>query len=104
MTVPVVGRAAQFAQRDAFGGELFEQRQALDAGLALEPVEQPLASEVDAHPPQRTPPSGRSRQASGGGRRIQAVIVLGIDPGLANTGYGVVARRGGRLLALDGAS
>jgi crossover junction endodeoxyribonuclease RuvC len=30
------------------------------------------------------------------------VIVLGIDPGLANTGYGVVARRDGRLLALDG--
>jgi crossover junction endodeoxyribonuclease RuvC len=30
------------------------------------------------------------------------MIVLGIDPGLANTGYGVVARRGGRLLALDG--
>jgi crossover junction endodeoxyribonuclease RuvC len=30
------------------------------------------------------------------------VIVLGIDPGLANTGYGVVARRRGRLLALDG--
>jgi crossover junction endodeoxyribonuclease RuvC len=30
------------------------------------------------------------------------VIVLGIDPGLAATGYGVVARRGGRLLALDG--
>jgi crossover junction endodeoxyribonuclease RuvC len=30
------------------------------------------------------------------------VIVLGIDPGLANTGYGVVERRGGRLLALDG--
>jgi crossover junction endodeoxyribonuclease RuvC len=30
------------------------------------------------------------------------VIVLGIDPGLANTGYGVVARRHGRLLALDG--
>jgi crossover junction endodeoxyribonuclease RuvC len=30
------------------------------------------------------------------------VIVLGIDPGLANTGYGVVARRSGRLLALDG--
>jgi crossover junction endodeoxyribonuclease RuvC len=30
------------------------------------------------------------------------VIVLGIDPGLASTGYGVVARRGGRLLALDG--
>ena len=32
----------------------------------------------------------------------QAVVVLGIDPGLANTGYGVVARRGGQLLALDG--
>jgi crossover junction endodeoxyribonuclease RuvC len=30
------------------------------------------------------------------------VIVLGIDPGLANTGYGVVQRRAGRLVALDG--
>ena len=30
------------------------------------------------------------------------MIVLGIDPGLANTGFGVVERRGGRLLALDG--
>jgi crossover junction endodeoxyribonuclease RuvC len=30
------------------------------------------------------------------------MIVLGIDPGLANTGYGVVARRRGRLVALDG--
>lgn len=30
------------------------------------------------------------------------MIVLGIDPGLANTGYGVVQRVGGRLLALDG--
>jgi crossover junction endodeoxyribonuclease RuvC len=30
------------------------------------------------------------------------VIVLGIDPGLANTGYGVVAQRQGRLVALDG--
>ncbi len=30
------------------------------------------------------------------------MIVLGIDPGLANTGYGVVERRGGRLLALAG--
>ena len=30
------------------------------------------------------------------------VIVLGIDPGLANTGYGVVARDGARLRALDG--
>ncbi|HEX3318593.1 MAG TPA: crossover junction endodeoxyribonuclease RuvC [Solirubrobacteraceae bacterium] len=30
------------------------------------------------------------------------MIVLGIDPGLAATGYGVVAQRGGRLVALDG--
>jgi crossover junction endodeoxyribonuclease RuvC len=30
------------------------------------------------------------------------VTVLGIDPGLANTGYGVVARSEGRLVALDG--
>jgi len=30
------------------------------------------------------------------------MIVLGIDPGLANTGYGVVTRRAGRLVALDG--
>ncbi|HYM45383.1 MAG TPA: crossover junction endodeoxyribonuclease RuvC [Solirubrobacteraceae bacterium] len=27
---------------------------------------------------------------------------MGIDPGLASTGYGVVARRDGRLVALDG--
>lgn len=30
------------------------------------------------------------------------MIVLGIDPGLANTGYGIVTRDGGRLAALDG--
>lgn len=30
------------------------------------------------------------------------MIVLGIDPGTASTGYGVVAQRAGRLLALDG--
>jgi crossover junction endodeoxyribonuclease RuvC len=30
------------------------------------------------------------------------VTVLGIDPGLANTGYGVVQRRGMRFAALDG--
>jgi crossover junction endodeoxyribonuclease RuvC len=30
------------------------------------------------------------------------MIVIGIDPGLASTGYGVVARSGGRLVALDG--
>lgn len=30
------------------------------------------------------------------------VTVLGIDPGLANTGFGVVTRRGGAMSALDG--
>jgi crossover junction endodeoxyribonuclease RuvC len=30
------------------------------------------------------------------------VLVLGIDPGVANTGYGVVAHDRGRLVALDG--
>jgi crossover junction endodeoxyribonuclease RuvC len=30
------------------------------------------------------------------------MVVVGIDPGTANTGFGVVARRGGRLVALDG--
>jgi crossover junction endodeoxyribonuclease RuvC len=42
-------------------------------------------------------------KASGPGRRIpSAMVVLGIDPGTANTGYGVVARDGARLVALDG--
>ena len=31
-----------------------------------------------------------------------SVTVLGIDPGLANTGYGVVAQRGMRFVARDG--
>lgn len=30
------------------------------------------------------------------------MIVLGIDPGVASTGYGVVAQQRGRLVALDG--
>ncbi len=30
------------------------------------------------------------------------MIVLGIDPGTANTGYGVVTRHRGRMVALDG--
>jgi crossover junction endodeoxyribonuclease RuvC len=30
------------------------------------------------------------------------MVVLGIDPGTAHTGFGVVARRDGRLVALDG--
>src|SRR4051794_3451606 len=46
----------------------------------------------------------RRGEASDHARRIppEQMIVLGIDPGTANTGYGVVARRGGRLVALDG--
>jgi crossover junction endodeoxyribonuclease RuvC len=43
------------------------------------------------------------KKASGPARRIlSAMVVLGIDPGTANTGYGVVARDGARLVALDG--
>lgn len=30
------------------------------------------------------------------------MVVVGIDPGISNTGFGVVANHGGRLLALDG--
>ena len=43
-------------------------------------------------------------KASGAPRRIPGVhvIVLGIDPGVANTGYGIVAHDRGRLVALDG--
>jgi crossover junction endodeoxyribonuclease RuvC len=44
------------------------------------------------------------KEASDPPRRILRVdvIVLGIDPGVANTGYGVVAHDRGRLVALDG--
>ncbi len=43
-------------------------------------------------------------EASDRARRIFRVhvIVLGIDPGVANTGYGIVAHDRGRLVALDG--
>jgi crossover junction endodeoxyribonuclease RuvC len=36
------------------------------------------------------------------GGESQSVIVLGIDPGLASTGYGVITRDGAKLIALDG--
>lgn len=36
------------------------------------------------------------------GESLTGMIVLGIDPGTANTGYGVVMRRSGRMAALDG--
>jgi crossover junction endodeoxyribonuclease RuvC len=46
---------------------------------------------------------GWQGKASASRRRIHlSVIVLGIDPGTANTGYGVVLAHGGRLAALDG--
>src|ERR1019366_7056389 len=50
------------------------------------------------------PRGGPARQASGPRRRItgERMIVLGIDPGLANTGFGVIERRGGAFVALDG--
>jgi len=42
-------------------------------------------------------------KASGPVRRIpRRMKVLGIDPGLASTGFGVVATHGGRVIAADG--
>ena len=42
-------------------------------------------------------------KASGAVRRIpRRMKVLGIDPGLASTGFGVVASHAGRVIALDG--
>ena len=107
ITVPFAVRAPQLRERHAFGGELFEQGEALLALLALQPVEQALGGEVDplgAHL-QRSVchPAGAGRQASGArAQNHRRMIVLGIDPGLANTGYGVVGARDGRLVALDG--
>ena len=53
-------------------------------------------------PEVRQPP--QQMKASDAPAQIPAVyvIVLGIDPGVANTGYGVVAQHQGRMLALDG--
>ena len=59
----------------------------------------PRSHSLDAEARER-----RAKKASDAARRIHAVyvIVLGIDPGVANTGYGVVAQHQGRMLALDG--
>jgi crossover junction endodeoxyribonuclease RuvC len=54
--------------------------------------------------------AGRARGPAGAGREgirgatenAVRMVVLGIDPGLANCGFGVVVRRGHRLLAADG--
>ncbi len=49
-----------------------------------------------------TSDSGCSPEASGPARIIVvAMVILGIDPGTAHTGYGVVLARGQRLAALD---
>jgi crossover junction endodeoxyribonuclease RuvC len=48
-------------------------------------------------------PASASAKASAPARRINPmVVVLGIDPGTAHTGYGVVLARGSTLAALDG--
>jgi crossover junction endodeoxyribonuclease RuvC len=51
---------------------------------------------------ERAPDDSQAGVRSAAENQAQEMIVLGIDPGLANTGYGVVARRGGNLVALDG--
>ena len=77
--------------------EVVEQLDALAALVLVEPLEQALCFPV-GHGGAETYAGGvRSRAEN-----HEHMIVLGIDPGLANTGYGVVARRGGRLVALDG--
>src|SRR4051794_13973974 len=61
--------------------------------------------------PSSSPSAAQSTPMAGayvlGGVRARAenparMVVLGIDPGTANTGYGVVAHVRGRLAALDG--
>src|SRR5208283_3793340 len=87
----------------AFARQALQQLLAFAAILALQPIEQALGGEVDLllGQPTRQP---SSRQASGGAQNHapEAMVILGIDPGLASTGYGVVSRRGARLVALDG--
>src|SRR5207253_10299548 len=75
--------------------------QAIGALLAVQPVEQALRLEVDlvrAHQHGSVGEAGVRCPA----QNLLPMVVLGIDPGLASTGYGVVARRGDRLVALDG--
>src|SRR2546428_357331 len=57
-----------------------------------------VASAVRAAVPAARPRGGIRDAAE----NARAMVVLGIDPGLAATGYGVVRRAGGRLVALDG--
>lgn len=53
---------------------------------------------IDSRRPAAACPGGIRPPAQNPSR----MVVLGIDPGTANTGFGVVARRGARLVALDG--
>lgn len=46
--------------------------------------------------------SGSGEGIRRGAQNVARMVVMGIDPGLANTGFGVVAHRGGRLAAADG--
>src|SRR6202035_2589176 len=84
--------------------QLGQQGQPRVASLALQPLDQSHGFVVGHLGPEPRP-SARVLAAS---RRpapspeSQPMIVLGIDPGTAHTGYGVVRRRSGRLSALDG--
>ena len=56
----------------------------------------------DARGPRRRPArDGQLRHPRGRLRRGRRVIILGIDPGTAALGYGIVERTGGRLRAID---
>lgn len=71
------------------------------------PQDDGTAAPAGLAPGRRRRTAGRTNSCSWEGVRPSTqnggvVTVLGIDPGLANTGYGVVHRRGGDLVALDG--
>ena len=96
-------RSSSTARRSSSSGTPSSRRRvqqplARGAGLALEPFEQVV---LGHHPPCVPVPAACRHPARRGESR--PMIVLGIDPGVANTGYGVVRRAAaGRLVALDG--
>ncbi len=105
----------ELLERDATVEQALQQVLARFAIFALEPLEQALGGEVDlflvgCHARIFSDTAGRRpRECShpGGVRASRAeclseqMIVLGIDPGTASTGYGVVCSEGSRLRALD---